>query len=69
MPVFDILIVEHPTKKQREDEDALERVVAGPLQVVARTPQGAAYKATREAAEKLKGANEDRIEVLVRPFA
>lgn len=69
MPVFEVLVIEHPTKKQRDEESALERIIAGPKAVVAKTTQGASFKVTRELAGELKDADEDRIEVLVRPFA
>lgn len=65
MPLYEIAILEKPTKKQ-EEEGATEKLVFGPKAVVARDPQAAAIGA-------VSGHNGEfdlnRIEVLVRPFA
>ena len=64
MPVFEVLIVEMPTKKGREDGE-LETLVLGPEAVVARNQQAAAIIASRRME---KDTNLDRMEVIVRPF-
>lgn len=67
MPLFEVCIVEVPTRKQLED-GALEKVIVAPKLVVARDSQAAGFYAvfgaTLDAA-----VDRSRLEVLVRPFA
>lgn len=67
MPLFEVAILEKPTKKEAEDGKG-ERLVFGPKAVVARDGQSAAISAVLDGGV---GADVDRqrIEVLVRPFA
>jgi hypothetical protein len=66
MPLFDVAILELPTKKERE-EGSVERLVFGPKPVVARDPQSAAVVAvTNEVIPA--DVDRTRLEVLVRPF-
>ena len=65
MPLFEVAIIETPTKKG-EEEGEQERLVFGPKAVVARNAQTAAIVASREMEEE---ADAGRMEVLVRPFA
>lgn len=67
MPLFEVAILEKPTKKESE-EGAGEKLVFGPKAVVARDQQAAAIAAVL-AGDGPKGANLERMEVLVRPFA
>lgn len=67
MPLFEVAILEQPTKKEAEDGKG-ERLVFGPTAVVAVDAQGAAIAAVMDQ----KGAldvDRTRMQVLVRPFA
>jgi len=65
MPLYEIAIIEKPTKKQ-EEEGATEKLVFGPKAVVARDPQAAAIGAV---SGQTTAFDLNRIEVIVRPFA
>ncbi len=66
MPLYEVAILERPTKKERED-GASEKLVFGPKAVVAADPQSAAIAAVLSGeAPKVENS---RMEVLVRPFA
>jgi hypothetical protein len=64
MPLFEVAILEKPTKKEAED-GAIEKLVFGPKAVVAKDAQTAAILAAMDS--KLTIA-QDRMEVLTRPF-
>ena len=69
MPLFEVAILEKPTKKEAEDGKG-ERLVFGPTAVVARDAQSAAIASVMD--QKTPVAVEvdrQRMEVLVRPFA
>lgn len=66
MPLFEIAILQKPTKKQAEDGEE-EKLVFGPAFTVARDQQSAAIKAIME--KTPAGLDMARAEVLVRPFA
>ena len=66
MPLFEIAILERPTKKEAE-EGRCERLVFGPKSVVASDEQSAAIVAVMDESKDLK-LDRDRMEVLVRPF-
>jgi len=65
MPLFEVVILEIPTKEQAEKGES-ERLVLGPKAIVARTADAAAFGVAREAGSDI---DLNRIEVLVRPFA
>lgn len=65
MPLFEVAILEKPTKKQRED-GKVETLKFGPKAVVASDPQSAAIGAVMD--ENLE-LDLTRTEVIVRPFA
>lgn len=65
MPLYEIAILEKPTKKQ-EEEGLTEKLVFGPKAVVARDPQAAAIGAV---SGQQQSFDLNRIEVIVRPFA
>ncbi len=67
MPLFEVAILEKPTKKEAE-EGASEKLVFGPRAVVARDNQSAAIAAVMDG-EVPKDIDRSRMEVLVRPFA
>lgn len=66
MPLFEVAILEKPTKDEM-DRGVGEKLVFGPKAVVARDAQSAGIVAVLDSA-KLE-VNRDRMEVLVRPFA
>lgn len=63
MPVFEVVIVQKPTKKDAED-GAIETLLLGPKAVVAKDEQSAAIGA----AMSMPGVDLTRIDVKVRPF-
>lgn len=67
MALFEVAILEKPTKKDAE-EGASEKLVFGPKAVVARDGQSAAIAAVMDG-EVPKNLDRQRMEVLVRPFA
>lgn len=69
MPLFEIAILEVPTKKEIEDGNSLEKLAFGPTFVVAKDAQSAAIKAVLENSEKAGKVDQSRMQVLVRPFA
>ena len=66
MPLFEVAILERPTKKEAE-EGKVERLAFGPTAVVAADSQSAAIAAVLDA-EHIE-VDRQRMEVLVRPFA
>jgi hypothetical protein len=67
MPLFEVAILQRPTKKEAE-EGASERLVFGPKCVVSRDDQSAAIEAVMDG-EVPRDIERSRMEVLVRPFA
>lgn len=65
MPLYEVAILEKPTKNEAEDGKQ-ERLVLAPKPVVARDPQAAAIGAVMEAKLEI---DLSRAEVIVRPFA
>jgi len=68
MPLFEVAIIEKPTKKERDD-GAKERLVLGPKAVIAASKETAGIAAAVEATKDLADLDFGRCEVLVRPFA
>jgi len=66
MPLFEVAILELPTKNEREDGKS-ERLVFGPAPIVAKDQQAAAISAVLDG-DKFE-CNRDRMQVIVRPFA
>lgn len=66
MPIFNVVVVEHATKKDKEENDTLERIIDGPRCLVARDAQAAAISAALDL--KSEGLDRSRIEVLVQSF-
>lgn len=66
MPLFEVAIIEKPSKKEAE-EGATEKLVFGPKAVVARDQQGAVITAIL--GDDKPTVDLTRAEVLVRPFA
>jgi hypothetical protein len=67
MPLFEVAILEKPTRKEAED-GASEKLVYGPKAVVARDGQSAAIAAVMDG-DVPTTIDKSRMEVLVRPFA
>lgn len=66
MPLFEVAILERPTKKETEEGTAVEKLVYGPKAVVAADAQSAAISAVMDDAPKV---DRTRMVVLIRPFA
>jgi hypothetical protein len=66
MPLFEVAIIEKPSKKEAE-EGAVEKLVFGPKAVIARDGQSAALAAVMGG--EAPKVDMQKAEVLVRPFA
>jgi hypothetical protein len=66
MPLFEIAIMQRPTKKEAE-EGGEEKLIFGPKFTVAKDKESAALRCLL--AERPEGLDMVRAEVLVRPFA
>ena len=66
MPLFEVAILERPTKKETDEGTATEKLVYGPKAVVATDAQSAAISAVMDDAPKI---DRTRMVVLIRPFA
>ena len=67
MPLFEVVILERPTKKEAEDGKA-EQLKFGPKAVVATDAQSAEIAAVLDGGGQIE-IDRQRMEVLVRPFA
>jgi hypothetical protein len=68
--LFEVAILEKPTKKEIEDEGKAERLVFGPKAVIANDSQSAAIAAVLDGDNGTKiEVDRRRMRVLVRPFA
>jgi hypothetical protein len=68
--LFEVAILEKPTKKEIEENGTVERLVFGPKAVVASDAQGAAIAAVLDNGDSsLAKIDRSRMQVLVRPFA
>ena len=65
--LFEVAILEIPTQKEIEGNGAMERLLFGPVAVVARDEKGAVMQATRQM-EHEEPWDASRVQVLVRPF-
>lgn len=69
MPLFEVAILEQPTKNEAEDGKG-ERLILKPTSVVAKDAQSAAIAAVLDTTDDaVKGVDRARMQVLVRPFA
>lgn len=66
MPLFEVAIIEKPTKKDAEDGKG-ERIIMSPKAVIAADGQSAAISAVLDSSQPLEG-DRARWQVLVRPF-
>lgn len=67
MPLFEVAIIQKPTKKEAEEGTATEKLLFGPKAVMARDGQSAAIAAVT-GTDAPQGLDMARAEVLVRPF-
>lgn len=67
MPLFEVAIIEKPTKKEAE-EGASEKLVFGPKAIIAKDAQGAGIAAVMSEKSNLDQTRADRWDVIVRPF-
>jgi hypothetical protein len=68
MPVFEVVIVQKPTKKEAED-GGIETLLFGPKAVVAKDAQAAAIGAVMGGDLDRHNVDLTRIDVLIRPFS
>lgn len=69
MPLFEVAILEQPTKKEIEEGTGEEKLVFGPKPVVAKDSQSAAIKAVLDNASDAAKIDKSRMQVIVRPFS
>ena len=69
MPLFEVAIMEVPSKKEQDEGTGQEKLAFGPTFVVAKDAQSAALKAVLENPEKAATVDKSKVAVLVRPFA
>lgn len=67
MPLFEVVILEHPTPKAAEAGE-VEKLVFGPTPIVAPDAQSAAIAAVMGDPTKLAEVNKSRMQVIIRPF-
>jgi hypothetical protein len=67
MPVFEVILIQNPTKAESENGQ-IEKLIFGPTAVVARDDKSAGVQAVLTNRDQIQN-NLDRIDVLVRPFA
>lgn len=65
--LFEVAIIQKPTKKEAEENGAMETLVFGPKFEIARDAASAGLKAIRS--EEAKDLDLDKCEVMIRPFA
>ena len=66
MPLFEVAILERPTKKEEKD-GKFEKLILEPIFIMAKDLQSAGYSAVIK--NKDIDIDTDRMEVLIRPFA
>ena len=64
--LYEVAILEMPTKKELEENSAAEKLVFGPKAVIARDAQSAAVTAVLDNDVKV---DKTRMNILVRPFS
>lgn len=67
MPLFEVAIIQEPTKKEVEEGTGVEVLLFGPKAVLAANPQAAGIVAVT-GPEAPKDLNMARAKVLIRPF-
>ena len=67
MPLFEVAILETPTTKGAKSGD-VEKLVFGPVTVIAKDEESAGVSAVLESGGALKDVDKNRLDVLVRSF-
>lgn len=67
MPLFEVAILEKPTKKMVEEQGEQERLVFGPKAIIAGDAQSAGIAAVLDESKNIE-VDRSRMVVLVRPF-
>ena len=65
--ICEALVVLKPTGKEAKNGE-MEKILAGPTVIVAKDLESAKLQMAIASAEVIKGADQERVEVLVRPF-
>jgi hypothetical protein len=65
--LFQVAVLE-TQKVSKDEKEKAPRIVIEPICVVARNEQDAAIKVAMTSTSKLKGIDQDQLEVVVRPF-
>lgn len=68
MPLFEVAILEEPSKREKERENKSEKLIMPPTPIIANDPQSAAIAVVLDKPEALKGIDKTRMKVLIRPF-
>jgi hypothetical protein len=68
MPLFEVAIIQQPTKKESEEGTGVEKLLFGPKAVLARDSQTAAISAVT-GTDAPQGLDMSRAQVIVRPFS
>lgn len=66
MPLYEVALIERPTKKEQEDGKS-EKLILPPTPVLAKDDRSAGFQAVIEHKDKI-AVDLQRVEVLVRPF-
>ena len=69
MPLFEVAIMEMPSKKELDEGTGQEKLTFGPVFVVAKDGQSAALKAVLDNPTAAAKVDRSKMAVLVRPFA
>jgi len=65
--LYQVAVTLKPTKKEKEEEGKLEKLLYGPNEIIARSEQEAAIKILR-GNEELNSHPLERLDIIVRPF-
>jgi len=65
--IYLVAVIEQPTKKEKDENSAMPKLILEPTAVIAKDDKDAALKVAMKN-EKLRGLDQDRLEVIVRPF-
>jgi hypothetical protein len=68
MPLFEVVILEVPSKKELADGE-VEKLAFGPKFIIARDGQSAAIRAIMENPADAALVDQNKMQVLVRPFS
>lgn len=69
MPLFEVAVIQHATKKEIEAGDLPEKLVMKPKLVLAKDRETAGLMGLTQDPTELAGIDLNRAQVLIRPFA